>query len=87
MAVDVFSLMLIEIASLGLYEVIRRVGPESAEEDVTGEARYPWMAVSYDESDVAIGVFQEIDQFTALPADGRPLPALPPGATPPGPAR
>jgi len=84
---DVLAVVLLEVATLGLYEGIRRVDPESAQHDVTAEARYRWMAVSYDESDVAIGVFQGVDQFTALPADGRPPPAQPPADGPPGAAR
>jgi hypothetical protein len=80
---DVLTVILLEVASLGLYEGIRRVGPESEQQSVTAEARYRWVAVSYDESDVAIGVFQDVDQFTALPADGRPPPARPPADGPP----
>jgi hypothetical protein len=44
--------------------------------------KYPLMAVSYDERDVVIGVFTEIDQFTALPADGRPPATQPSSAEP-----
>ena len=71
-----------DVVSLGLYEAIAQVDPTTKALLAKSGKRYPLMAVSYDERDVVIGVFTEIDQFTALPADGRPPATQPSTAEP-----
>lgn len=76
---QVTGAVLLEIATLGLVEAIRRMVPEPPQ---LGTTKRPLMAVAYDRDDVVIGVFDDIDRFAALPADGR----SPGTAAPPAPA-
>jgi hypothetical protein len=71
-----------DVVSLGLYEVFYQFDPTTKALMAKSGKKYPLMAVSYDERDVVIGVFTEIDQFTALPADGRPPATQPSSAEP-----
>ena len=73
---EVTGIVMLEIATLGLYEVIRRMEPPPP--PPLGTTKRPLMAIAYDLDDIVIGVFDDIDRFTTLPPDGRaPVSAAP----------
>jgi hypothetical protein len=61
-------LVLIDVLTLGLPTALDQAMPETSAER---EQRMRWVAVSYDREGVVLGVFVDIGDFTALPADGR----------------
>lgn len=60
-----------DIATLGIGELVYLADAESAKRDREEGKTYPLLAVSYDAQNIVIGVFPEFTQFTALPPDGR----------------
>jgi hypothetical protein len=61
----------IDVLTLGLPTLLNRVIPEPPEER---ERRMRTLAVSYDRDGVVLGVFVDVGDFAALPADGKPRP-------------
>jgi hypothetical protein len=59
-----------EITTLGLWEAMRAYNPTAFDFSDEGK-RYAFLAVSYDSHNKVIGVFPNIHEFAALPADGR----------------
>jgi hypothetical protein len=67
---DAATWLFLDVASLGLAELFYQIDSKTKKSLAESGKRYPLMAVSYDDLNVVIGVFPEIDQFTALPLDG-----------------
>jgi hypothetical protein len=68
-------LVLGEIATLGLLEVIVRAVPD---EPTATPGRWRRLAVACGADEVVVGVFNDVDDFVVLPDDGRPrAPAQP----------
>jgi len=61
--------VLVEIATLGLSEVIVTTGPES--KAFRSRRKFPQIAVSYDSKQIVLGVFDDAGEFAAFPDDGR----------------
>jgi hypothetical protein len=58
-----------DVATLGLWEVNDALSPDAP--DMRAPRRYALMAVAYDAQGIAQGVFRDVDEFAALPDDGR----------------
>jgi hypothetical protein len=65
------------IATLGLWEAFVQGDPSMKQSMSDAGKQYPLLAVSYDARNMVLGVFSGVDEFTALPPDGR----APPPAT------
>lgn len=81
-AADAAALLFLDIGSLGLNELFLGLEDKTMKNWGETRKRYPLMAVAYDMQDIVIGVFPEVDQFTALPPDGRAPSSAIPASTP-----
>jgi hypothetical protein len=61
----------LDIATLGIGELIYLADAESAKRDREEGKIFLLLAVSYDSQNIVIGAFPEFTQFTVLPPDGR----------------
>lgn len=69
-ALAAMPLVLGEIATLGLLELIVKIGP--LESPAANPSRWRRLAVAFDGDGVVLGVFVDVDDFAVLPDDGRP---------------
>jgi hypothetical protein len=65
-------LLPIDVLTLGLPSLLDKTMPD---DPLEREARTRTLAVAFDRAGSVLGVFVDVGDFTALPADGRPPPA------------
>jgi hypothetical protein len=63
--VDAAALIFLDVCSLGYWELNQTIDP------LPERRKYKKMAVSYDASDMVVGIFDCYEDFDELPTDGR----------------